>query len=153
MNDPINKTISVPLTPAEAFALFTDGIDKWWPGASHSVSAAQNKSPRKVGFDTHKGGKISEITDEGETEIWGTILAYDPGKYLAFTWHPGKSEDEATVVTISFKATEAGTRCDLCHGGFDILGDLADAVSTSYLHGWDIVLGCFATTAKTPVHA
>ncbi len=153
MTDPINKTVSVPLTPAEAFTLFTDGIDKWWPGESHSVSAGKNKSPRTIGFDTHKGGKITEITDAGETAIWGTILAYDLGEYLAFTWHPGKSEDQATVVTVRFSATEAGTRCELSHGGFDILGDLADAVSTSYLHGWDMVLGCFVTTAQKPVYA
>jgi uncharacterized protein YndB with AHSA1/START domain len=153
MNDPINKSITVPLTPAEAFTLFTSGIDKWWPGASHSVSAAKNKAPRKIGFDTHKDGCITEVTDDGKTEIWGTILAYDPGKYLAFTWHPGKSADEATVVTLAFTATENGTRCDLSHGGFDILGDLADAVSTSYLRGWDVVLGCFTSAARTPVHA
>ncbi|MFG5383489.1 SRPBCC family protein [Yoonia sp. R2-816] len=153
MNDPINKSVTVPLTPAEAFALFTDGIDKWWPGQTHSVSASQKKTPKKVHFDTHKDGKITELTEDGETHIWGTILAYDPGKYLAFTWFPGKTEDEATVVTVSFQQTETGTQCDLTHGGFDILGDLADAVSTSYLTGWDLVLGSYCTAAKQPALA
>lgn len=150
MNDPIEKSISVPLSPQEAFALFTDGIEKWWPGASHSVSAGNGKSPKKITFGTHKGDAITEVTDEGETVLWGHVITYDPGKYLAFTWFPGKTEDDATVVTVTFKETENGTQCDLTHGGFDILGDLADAVSTSYLTGWDMVLGCFVSAAKTP---
>ena len=153
MNNPINKSITVPLSPEEAFALFTSGIDTWWPGATHSVSANGDKTPRKVSVAAHKGGKITEITADGDTEIWGEILACDPGKFLAFTWHPGKSPDSATVVTVSFKQTADGTQCDLTHGGFDILGDLADAVSTSYLRGWDMVLGCYSRAARNPVMA
>ncbi|MEJ6402585.1 SRPBCC family protein [Yoonia sp. 2307UL14-13] len=153
MNDPIQKSVTVPLSPAEAFALFTSKIDTWWPGKTHSVSAYRDKKPKKVTFEDRKNGKIKEITDEGDEQVWGTILAYDPGEYLAFTWHPGKSEDEATVVTVSFKETAEGTQCDLIHGGFDILGDLADAVSTSYLKGWDLVLGSYTAAAKGPVFA
>ena len=81
------------------------------------------------------------------------MIAYDPGKYLAFSWHPGRGPEEATMVTVSFTQTKDGTRCDLTHGGFEILGDTADAVSTSYLHGWVMVLGCYASAVKTPVRA
>lgn len=153
MKNPITKTVTVPLSPEDAFSLFTNGIDKWWPGDTHSVSANGSGTPRKIGFETHKGGKITEITNDGRTEIWGEVLASDPGTFLAFTWHPGKSPDEATVVTIAFKKTPDGTQCDLTHGGFGILGDLADAVSTSYLKGWDLVLGTYCAAARQPVHA
>ena len=84
------------------------------------------------------------------TAVWGKLIAYDPGRYLAFSWFPGRDESEATVVEVQFTQTEAGTRCDLTHGGFDILGPTADAVSTSYLTGWDLVLGCYASAAKQP---
>ncbi len=151
MIDPIEKTITVPLNPADAFALFTDGIDKWWPGATHSVSANKGKTPKKITFPKQKGGDITELTEDGDTVLWGRIIAYDPGKYLAFSWFPGKSDAEATVVTVTFKDTGDGTQCDLTHGGFDILGDLADAVSTSYLTGWDLVLGNYCAAAKVPV--
>ncbi len=147
MNDPINKTLTVPLTPTEAFALFTQNIDTWWPKASHSVSGAK----AKIRFPDHKDGEITEESENGDIAVWGKLIAYDPGQYLAFTWHPGRSDKEATVVTVTFTQTEAGTRCDLTHGGFDILGDTADAVSTSYLHGWDMVLGCYKSAARTPI--
>lgn len=149
MNDPINKTLTVPLTAIEAFALFTQNIDTWWPKASHSVSGAK----AKIRFPAHKDEEITEEAANGDISVWGKLIAYEPGQYLAFTWHPGRSEKEATVVTVTFTQTEAGTRCDLTHGGFDILGDTADAVSTSYLYGWDIVLGCYASAAKVPVIA
>ena len=149
MNDPITKTLTVPLTPAEAFALFTTDIDTWWPKASHSVKGAKSK----LIFPSHKDGEIIEIGEDGETSVWGKLIAYDPGKYLAFSWHPGRTEKEATIVTVTFIETADGTRCDLKHGGFDILGDTADAVSTTYLHGWDMVLGCYAAAVKSTVFA
>ena len=149
MNDPINKTLEVPLTPAEAFALFTRDINVWWPKATHSVTGAK----AKLTFPTHKDGEIVETGEDGRIAVWGKLIAYDPGKYLAFTWHPGRPEQEATVVTVTFTKTAGGTHCDLTHGGFDILGDTADAVSTSYLHGWDMVLGCFVSAAKVPITA
>jgi uncharacterized protein YndB with AHSA1/START domain len=149
MNDPINKTLTVPLNAADAFALFTDQIDTWWPKTSHSVKGAKSS----LTFPTHKDGEIIETGDDGEIAIWGKLIAYDPGKYLAFSWHPGRSEQEATIVTVTFTETAEGTLCELIHGGFDILGDTADAVSTSYLRGWDMVLGCYAGAAKMPAFA
>ena len=149
MNDPIKKKLTVPLTADEAFALFTDEIDTWWPKDPFSVKGAKSK----VVFANHKDGKIIEESEDGEAIIWGTIIAYDPGTYLAFTWHPGRDASEATVVEVRFTQTEAGTRCDLTHGGFEILGPTADAVSTSYLHGWDLVLGCFSKASKPLVFA
>lgn len=149
MNDPINKTLTVPLSPTQAFELFTQNMDTWWPKGSHSVTGDTSK----IIFPTHKDGDIIETGADGSTNVWGTLIAYDPGKYLAFSWHPGRGPEEATTVTVSFTQTEAGTRCDLTHGGFEILGDTADAVSTSYLNGWDLVLGCYMTAAKVPVTA
>lgn len=149
MNDPITKTLTVPLTATEAFELFTRDIDTWWPKASHSVTGEK----AKIKFPTHKDGEITETGDKGDISVWGKVIAYDPGKYLAFSWFPGKTEKEATIVTVTFTQTADGTRCDLTHGGFDILGDTADAVSTSYLQGWDMVLGCYANAARTLVTA
>ena len=151
MKTPIEKTVTVPLTPQSAFELFTENMDTWWPGDSHSVAAHQNRSLKKITFPKSVGEDIVEEDEAGETHIWGSIIAYDPGKYLAFHWHPGRPADQATVVTLTFTATADGTRCDLTHGGFDILGPLADAVSTSYLTGWDMVLGCYSRAAAPVV--
>ncbi|PRY79005.1 uncharacterized protein YndB with AHSA1/START domain [Yoonia maritima] len=153
MNDPIHKIVDVPLTPEDAFALFTDGIDSWWPGAAYSESFSDGRTPRNIRIETHKGGKIIETTKSGAECIWGEIIAYNPGRFLSFTWHPGQPAAKATVVAISFKATQTGTQCDLTHGGFDILGPIADAVSTCYLTAWHSVLGCFCSFANACIDA
>jgi hypothetical protein len=149
MKSPITKSLTVPLSVTDAFALFADNIDTWWPKASHSVKGAKST----LRFPKHKGENIIETGDDGTIAVWGKIIAYDPAGYVAFTWHPGRPDTEATVVTMKFTATTDGTLCELTHGGFDILGENADAVSTSYLRGWDMVLGCYTAAAKTPIFA
>lgn len=152
MKTPIEKSVTVPLSPQDAFDLFTENMDTWWPGENHSVSAQKNVEFKNIRFPKHVGEDIVEQDANDDTHIWGSIIAYHPGKYLAFHWHPGRPADQATVVTVTFTQSAQGTRCDLTHGGFDILGPEADAVSTSYLNGWDLVLGCFCSAA-VPAYA
>ncbi|MFQ1701590.1 SRPBCC domain-containing protein [Loktanella agnita] len=147
---PIEKSVTVPLDPADAFALFTRDIATWWPGDS---PAGREKRPKNIRFDDHKDGTISEIMADGSQQIWGRILAYDPGSYLAFTWFPGRSEDDATIVTVTFTGTPEGTRCVLNCGGYEILGHVTDAISTSYLKSWDLTLGCYASAGRQPISA
>lgn len=126
----VEKTTHVPLTPSDAFELFTHGMETWWP---HPHG--------KLKMDPRKGGKIKD----GDKEI-GTILAFDPDGYLAFTWAPQDAEE--TIVTVVFSATPDGCRVDLTHGTDAILGEMTDAVSTSYLRGFELVLGSYCTCAN-----
>lgn len=128
------KTVHVPLKVAEAFALFTKGIASWWP-----------KGGPQLRLDPRKGGDITELDADGKPIIRGKIIAFDPDGYLAFSWHPADFPDAATIVTVAFTATPDGCRVDLIHGSDAILGPLADAVSASYLRGFDLVLGSFHT--------
>ncbi|MEY1555917.1 SRPBCC domain-containing protein [Yoonia sp. R2331] len=134
------KTIDVPLTVAEAFALFTNGLATWWP-----------KAGPQLRLDPRKGGKITEVDKDGKPITRGTIIAFDPHGYLAFSWHPAEFPQAATIVTVAFTATDTGCRVELIHGAEAILGPLADAVSTSYLRGFDLVLGSFQTHAQNVV--
>jgi uncharacterized protein YndB with AHSA1/START domain len=140
---PIHKTTTVPLSPQEAFDLFMTDLDAWWPKDRHAFDPKA-----KLIVEPRKNGKIIEVAPDGKRTLWGRIIGWDPGHYMAFSWHPDGDEDAATVVAVSFKKTVEGCQLDLTHGGFDVLGDTADAVSTSYLLGWDLTLGsyCFAAT-------
>lgn len=140
---PINKTTHVPLSPQDAFDLFLADLDQWWPKDRHA-----SDTDSKLEVEARKNGAITEVLPDGTRKIWGHIIGWEPGQYMAFTWHPDGPEEEATIVAVSFKQTADGTQLDLTHGGFDVLGEIADAVSTSYLFGWDLVLGsyCFAAS-------
>jgi hypothetical protein len=36
--EPIRKSVTIRRTPAEAFELFTNSINEWWPLRTHSTS-------------------------------------------------------------------------------------------------------------------
>lgn len=138
----LQKSVTVPLSADAAFDLFARDMARWWP-AKHS----QSGKPVRIEVEPHKGGQITEIAPDGTRILWGTIIGWEPGKHVSFTWHPGedtdKDKDKATIIAIAFTQTPDGTRVDLTQGGFEVLGDLADAVSTTYLRGWALVLGCY----------
>ncbi len=137
--DPIRKSLTVPLRPADAFRLFTEGFGDWWPGASHSVSAAKGGKPREIRVTPHKGGHITEVKADGEPARWATITVFEPGRRLAFDWYVGRSEEDATQVEVTFTPVDSGTRVDLTHDGFNRLGEVA--LAGDYAAAWGFVLG------------
>lgn len=146
----LQKTIHVPLPPSEAFDLFLRRIDSWWPKDSHAPLGPD----ARLRVEPHNGGTITEIGPDGTENLWGRIIGYQPDSFIAFTWFPDAPEDEAVVVAVSFHATDHGTRLELTQGSDSILGTPVDAVSTSYLFAWDLVLGSYAFVAhKEPVDA
>lgn len=153
MTDPIRKSLNVPLQPIEAFDLFTKGINRWWPMDSHSLSAGEDDADRaRVHVEPRVGGQVIETRADGSTAPWARVTEWRPGAHLQLHWHVGRAEDEATVLDVRFAAHDGGTRVDLTHGGFDVLGPQAKTVCAGYTSGWDHVLGtCFrAACTKLP---
>jgi len=149
MSNPIEKATQVPLAPEQAFALFTAGIDSWWPKETHSLSAGTDAPARKVAIEPRLGGLIIEYLANGDTAPWATITDWQPGEYLAFDWYVGRNPDEATKVSVRFTPEGNGTRVDLRHWGFEVLGPEAEKIEASYRGGWDIVLGqCYGGAAR-----
>ena len=142
---PLHKEITVPLTVQKAFRLFTERIDEWWPLASHSIF---EKDTRKAVFEGKQGGRIFEISNNGEEGLWGTISAYEPPDRVIFTWHPGRDTKTAQEVEVTFQADASGTKVRLEHRDWEKLGDKAAASRAGYDTGWDFVLGkCFGSGA------
>lgn len=142
---PVVKTRTVKRPPAEAFALFTDGLNRWWPRASHSVFEAR---AARVGIDPFVGGEIYEVRDDGERLAWGRVLAWEPPARVAFTWHPGHDAAQAQEVEVTFAPDPEGTRLTLTHSGWQALGDGAAGARRGYDGGWESVLGHYEALAK-----
>ena len=143
--DPIKKTVTVPLEPRAAFDLFTDGIDRWWPKDTHSLAAHDGAGAHaRVRVEPREGGRVIETLPDGAEAPWADVAHYAPGERLTLRWYVGRSPDEATQVDVRFTPTDAGTRIDLTHSGFEILAEAAAPTCASYTAGWDHVLGqCF----------
>jgi len=137
---PVVKNLRTPWSAAEAFMVFTARIDEWWPLATHSVGEDHAVS---VSLEPRVGGQLAERTDDGATHVWGTILEWEEGRHLAFTWHPGNEASVATTVDVRFRDVEGGSEILLVHTGWEVRGDRATEMRAQYETGWDPVLDRF----------
>lgn len=145
-SEALHKTAVVRCPPAVAYQHFTAGFSTWWPLATHSVF---EDTSAHCAFEPHAGGRIFERARDGSEALWGTVLLVEPARRVLFTWHPGRSPVTAQEVTVQFLATPGGTRVELTHDGWHLLGPRAEAARASYETGWDAVLGvAFAACAN-----
>ena len=134
--DPVRKTISVGCAPERAFSIFTDGISRWWPLKTLSLSQARAVS---CAIEPRLGGAVYEVADDGVRIEWGEVLVWEPPSRLVMSWHPGSPADTAQEVEVRFTPQGAGTRVDLEHRGWEKLGERAAEARSNYDGGWVLV--------------
>ena len=142
--EPVVKQIKVGLNQEAAFRLFTEGLNKWWPLATHSVGEEQAET---CVFEGHEGGRIYETTKDESQAEWGKVLVWEPFGRVVFTWYPGRTPDTAQKVTVKFNEIPGGTQVELVHTGWETLGDKAQTGRRGYDFGWDFVLANYIITA------
>jgi hypothetical protein len=135
---PVARQVTVNLAQADAFELFTGGLSRWWPLATHSCAGA---AALRVDVEPRVGGQVIEKAHDGSTALWGTVLVWEPPARFAMTWHPGSAAERSTRVDVEFRALDA-QRCqvDLVHSGWEARGDEAATVRGRYDGGWVSVL-------------
>jgi uncharacterized protein YndB with AHSA1/START domain len=117
----VRKSVTVNRSLGDAFRIYTEQVGSWWPYAkTHSVAE----------------------------HVWGTILAWDPPNRIVHSWHPGRGEETAQQVEVTFKPEGDRTRVELVHTGWERLGDRTTETIASYETGWDTVLGRYVDAAK-----
>ena len=95
---------TIAAKPDAVFAALTDAqaIGQW--------SGQKGKVASKIGgaFEMFDGW------------VKGKVLAYEPGRSLAYTWHPAEWQKEwdASIVTYALTKTKSGTKISLKHSGF-----------------------------------
>ncbi len=134
---PIVREVEVPAPPDLAFRVFTDGIGRWWPLATHGVFGGAST----VSF---RDGGLVEVAHAGQESVWGTVTEWRPPESVAFTWHPAGTTERATDVRVTFVPTGDGrTLVRLEHAGWERLAE-PGATRDEYGNGWPTVLGRYA---------
>ncbi|HET9259989.1 MAG TPA: metalloregulator ArsR/SmtB family transcription factor [Acidimicrobiia bacterium] len=137
--DPVVKRITVPGDVADVFELFTERIGEWWPMASHSVAGDEVVDVR---IDPIVGGRMYEVTGEGDQHEWGLVLQWEQDRRLVLDWYPGLSIAETTRLELSFLPMGDRTEVTLIHDGWEARGEEALQRRDEYNSGWGVVLAC-----------
>lgn len=144
---PVRHSVRVALTPADAFALFTRGMSRWWPFRGHSCF---DDEAMDVQFEPRVGGTVLEVARNGERMAWGTLTEWAPPQAFAMRWHPGLSATEATWLQVRFTAlADGGTEVSIEHGGWEARGAAAQAKRDRYDGGWPTTLAAFVQCSAT----
>jgi uncharacterized protein YndB with AHSA1/START domain len=106
----IRQSVHVDCDIEDAFRLFTEAFDQWWPFADDCK------------IEPWRGGRLFETTAAGEETDLGSILVWDPPRRVEFTWHPGNSDDDDQTVTVAFGVEADGTRVTVTHQGWQHAG-------------------------------
>lgn len=138
----ILKKFALPCCPATAYDTFVNHFAEWWPQETHSISAANGRTPKSLILQPFEQGKVIETLPDGSTEIWGTVLSVQPLQKIEFAWHPGRPNKEATLLEAAFGMETDGTSTvAIIHSGWHTLGDDAKAIAAEYSHDWDVIVG------------
>lgn len=146
---PIRKTLEVRASLEKAFAVFTDGFDRWWP-RSHSIGASPLK---RAVLEPGVGGRWYGLGEDGSEADWGEVLAWEPPERLLLAWRiNGRwTYDPAVATEVEVRFTDLGggmTRVDFEHRHLERLGEGADQTSESMRGGWDGILDGFKTVVE-----
>ena len=142
-------TVEVPCAPDTAFDIFTRDIGAWWKRGTHYWNDADKGLQLRL--EPRVGGRLVEVYDleTGEGFEIGRVLAWEPGKRLAFTWRQDNwSPTESTDVEVRFEPSGSGTLVAVEHGGWDRVPAAGRGQIEGYGEGWAELLGMYAQAAE-----
>lgn len=149
---PVRRSVLVQATPAQAFEVFTSGLDRWWP-KSHGIGTAP---VRESIIEPFVGGRWYAKCEDGSEAVVGHVLIWQPGERFVVSWEINaewKSDPRPSFtseVEVQFIADTLGrTRVELEHRNFERMGAAAgEKMSGEVNNGWPTLLQIFATQAS-----
>jgi uncharacterized protein YndB with AHSA1/START domain len=147
----VRHTIAVEASQEKAFAVFTDGFDKWWP-RSHKIGP---EALERAVLEGRVGGRWYERDTDGTECDWGKVLVWEPPSRLVLAWQiTGEwayDADFLTEVEVTFVADGPNrTRVEVEHRGLGAYGDQASDMRDQFDSpgGWPGLLAAFAEAAS-----
>ena len=149
---PVRKSVVVDASPPQAFAVFTSGINRWWP-KNHGIGA----SPlRESVIEPFVGGRWFTRHEDGSDVVIGHVRVWQPAERLVVSWEissewkPDPRPEFASEVEVRFIAAAGGrTRVELEHRNFERLGAAAgEKMRKDVDGGWPGLIERFAQEAE-----
>ncbi len=148
---PVRKSVVVEATPAQAFAVFTSGINRWWP-KGHGIGTTPLKESV---IEPFVGGRWYSRHEDGSDVTIGHVRVWEPAARMIVSWEISadwKPDPRAAVsseVEVRFTAEPGGrTRVDLEHRNFERMGAAAgEKMRKDVDGGWPHLLDLYAKEA------
>jgi uncharacterized protein YndB with AHSA1/START domain len=145
---PVRKSLVVDAAPDVAFAVFTAGIDRWWP-RTHGIGPGP---VRESVIEPFVGGRWYTRHEDGSIAVVGHVRVWRPGEQLTVTWEisadwkPDPRPAFTSEVAVRFSAEPDGrTRVELEHRNFERMdGAGAEKMRRELDGGWPAILERFA---------
>jgi uncharacterized protein YndB with AHSA1/START domain len=136
----------VDASPPQAFAVFTSGIDRWWP-KSHGIGATP--ITQSV-IEPFVGGRWYTQHEDGSDVVLGHVRVWEPAQRLVVSWEvsaewkPDPRPAFTSEVEVRFTAEAGGTRVELEHRNFERLGAAAgEKMRKDVDGGWPAILDLY----------
>ena len=136
--------------PADrAFAVFVDEFDRWWP-RDWTWSKDRLKT---IAIEPKMGGAGYELSEDGERQVWASVLAFDRPGHIVLAWQigpdrsPEGSEATSSRLDVRFTPGEAGgTNVLLVHRDFFRHGEGWEKYreEMASAKGWPSIIGHYA---------
>jgi len=143
---PVRKSVVVDASPPQAFAVFTSGIDRWWP-KSHGIGATP--ITQSV-IEPFVGGRWYTHHEDGSDVVLGHVRVWEPAQRLVVSWEvsaewkPDPRPAFTSEVEVRFTAEAGGTRVELEHRNFERLGAAAgEKMRKDVDGGWPAILDLY----------
>ncbi|HEX3546777.1 MAG TPA: SRPBCC family protein [Mycobacterium sp.] len=145
------RSITVPLSPAKAFDLFTGRMTEFWP-PEHSIGSSPFEA---VILEPREGGRWYERSADGRECEWGRVLVWEPTSRVVLAWQLTAEwrfdADFETEVEVAFTEVDAGhTTLELRHRNLQRYGDQAEQMRAIFdsPNGWTDTLNRCARLAE-----
>ena len=120
MSSKVYVALRVPVDPLHAFDVFTQDIGLWWRPSELFALTAEGDGV--LAFEAGAGGRLLTTLPGGRCHEIGRILAWEPGRLLAFTWRPESFDAaQSTQVQVRFEAVGNETRVSVEHSAWDTI--------------------------------
>jgi uncharacterized protein YndB with AHSA1/START domain len=148
---PVGGKVTVSVPVEQAFRVFTDSFNTWWPQQHHIGQADLAEAI----LEPRAGGRWYERGVDGSTCDWGRVLVWEPPHRLVVTWQINgewqfdPDPEHASEVEVRFTADgPEQTTVELEHRLLHrLVGGQAvrDAIDSG--DGWIAILELFAKAA------
>lgn len=144
----VREEVRIARSAADAFRLWTEGIDEWWPIEEGYAYGGDRTTA--IHLEPWSGGRFYEELIDGDTLRVGRVLECTPPHRILFTWADPDWRGE-TEVEVTFQPDGDGTLVIVEHRGFESLGPKGDEAARQFGGGWPRVLQAYARMRRAAI--